>query len=100
MPYSTRELTPQQQAADQCVALLISLLNIALKPQRKVISAEIANRLYTAMRDATAGGDPIYELLDDLLSTPPQLDTKVTQTLDYGDPNYARWRRQRQEDVR
>ena len=57
---------------DRLSALLIGLFNIALAPQRKKMSATLAERLRTALHDAVSPGDPIYDLLEDLLDTPPR----------------------------
>lgn len=90
---------------DQLAAFLVSMFNICLRPQRKVMSAELTDRLYALVRDAVAGGDPIYDLLDDLLSTPPPIrNDRVTQAIErestYGDPQFEAWKRQRYEDAR
>ena len=88
---------------DQLAAFLVSLFNICLRPQRKVMSAALVERLHTLVRDAVADGDPIYDLLDNLLSEPPIRSDRVTQSFErepaYGDPNFEAWRRQRYEDA-
>lgn len=92
--------------SDALADLLIGLFNIALRPQRKAISAAIEERLRTALHDAVAGGDPIYDLLDDLLSAPPIRNDRVTQSFErepapaYGDPKFEAWRQQWREDSR
>lgn len=92
--------TPDEQLA----AFLVAMFNICLRPQRKVMSAALTERLHTLVHDAVAQGDPIYDLLDDLLSEPPApiRSDRVTQSFDredYGDPKFGAWRQQWREDA-
>ncbi len=45
------------EATDRLVALLVGLFNIALAPQQKKMSAELTERLRTALYDAIARGE-------------------------------------------
>jgi hypothetical protein len=58
------DYTPRAAPPDQLAAFLVSMFNICLRPQRKVMSAELVDRLYALVRDATADGDSIYDLLE------------------------------------
>lgn len=84
--------------ADQLSDLLIGLFNIALRPQGKVISAQLGQRLRTAVTDATAGGDPIYDLLDDLLTIPQRpaapapARERTTVAFDRDETDMPHWR--------
>lgn len=101
----SQDYTPRAAPPDQLAAFLVSMFNICLRPQRKVMSAALVDRLHTLIRDAVADGDPIYDLLDDLLSQPPQpiRSERITQQFErpaYGDAQFEAWRRQREEDAR
>jgi hypothetical protein len=78
---------------DRLAALLIGLFNIALAPQRKKMSAALTERLRTTLYDAISPGDPIYDLLEDLLDELPPRTAReyATQVL----PEVERWREQR-----
>ncbi len=79
---------------DRLAALLIGLFNIALAPQRKKMSAALAERLRTALHDAVSPGDPIYDLLEDLLDTPPPRREYSTVNFEVP-PEVGRWKAQR-----
>ena len=81
---------------DRLAALLIGLFNIALAPQRKKMSAALAERLRTALHDAVSPGDPIYDLLEDLLDTPPRGREYSTVNFEVP-PEVDRWKAQRGE---
>ena len=83
---------------DRLSALLIGLFNIALAPQRKKMSATLAERLRTALHDAVSPGDPIYDLLEDLLDTPPPRPRNEYSTVNFEvPPEVDRWKAQRGE---
>ena len=83
---------------DRLAALLIGLFNIALAPQRKKMSAALTERLRTALHDAVSPGDPIYDLLEDLLDTPPPRPRNDYATVSFEtSPDFDRWKAQRGE---
>ena len=82
---------------DRLAALLIGLFNIALAPQRKKMSAALAERLRTALHDAVSPGDPIYDLLEDLLDTPPRPAREYSTVSFEVPPEVDRWKAQRGE---
>jgi hypothetical protein len=84
---------PHEEAA----RILCRVLEALARQSGKTLSAKTRGEVERAC-ELLATGDDYSDLLDDLLSTPPVVSDRVTQSFereDYGDPRFAQWRAQR-----
>ena len=89
-------------ASEEAAAILIRTFEALARQTGKTLSSKIRADLARAC-ELLAAGDDYETLLDDLLSEPPIRSERVTQSFErpaHGDPQFERWRRQRQEDAR
>lgn len=86
------------QRSEEAAAIFTRTLEALARQVGKTLSAKTRADLARAC-ELLSAGDDYTDLLDDLLTAPPPIRSeRVTQSFEYGDPEFERWRKQRREE--